>query len=65
MKGFLLAVALIGGAFYLIHSSGSSKGAGKFYESANGVPIEVTPSNVDWTVTHNEAPVLAYFWAPW
>ena len=65
MKGFLLAVALIGGAVYWINQSSPKPGAAKFYESATGQAIEVTSSNVDWTVTHNEAPVLAYFWAPW
>lgn len=65
MKGFLLAVVLLGGVFYLIRQSEPKLGSGEFYESATGMAVEVTPSNADWVVTHNDAPVLAYFWAPW
>jgi thioredoxin-like negative regulator of GroEL len=65
MKGFLIAVVLIGGAFYWLEKGGSANGGGGSYASATGVAVEVTPDNFDYTVTHNEAPVLAYFWASW
>ena len=65
MKGFFIAVALIGGAFYWLENGGSATGGGAPYASATGVPVQVTPQNFDYTVTHNEAPVLAYFWAGW
>ena len=66
MKGLLLAMALLGGAFYFIHQNNPANGkTGQVYASATGEAIEATTSNYDFMVTHNEAPVLAYFWAPW
>ena len=63
MKGLLLSMLLLGGAFYLISES-APKGSGEFFASASGEAIEVTAANYAYKVTHNEAPVLAYFWSP-
>ena len=65
MKGFLLAVALLGGVVYLIHQSDPAEASGASYATANGVPMTVTADTFDHDVKHNEAPVLAYFWATW
>ena len=58
-------MALIGGAVYLLDQIDSADASGGNYPSADGEVVEVTPANFDYTVTHNEAPVLAYFWATW
>lgn len=66
MKGFLLALALLSGVFYLVYKSNpANAGGGQLYGSATGEPIDVTPGNFDYAVAQNQAPVLAYFWAPW
>ena len=65
VKGFLLSMVFLGGIFFFLKKSDSSSGIEEYYASANGVPMEVTPENVDYTVTYNEAPVIAYFWASW
>ncbi|MFT5110536.1 MAG: thioredoxin-like negative regulator of GroEL [Verrucomicrobiales bacterium] len=65
MKGFLLSIAILGGVFYFLNEGSSSSDAGKVYASATGAAVEVTPSNADYMVAHAEAPVIAYFWAPW
>ncbi len=66
MKGFLLSVAILGGVFYfLVHEGNSSSDAGKVYASATGQVVAITPGNADYMVSHSEAPVIAYFWAPW
>jgi len=63
MKGLLLSILLLGGAFYMISKS-APNGRGEFFASATGEAIEVTAANYDFKVTHSEAPVLAYFWSP-
>ena len=63
MKGFLLALALLGGAFYFIHDS-APKGKGEYFASATGEAIEITPANYEFKVAASEAPVLAYYWSP-
>ncbi len=63
MKGLLLSILLLGGAFYLISES-APKGKGEFFASATGEVIEVTAANYAYEVKHNEAPLLAYYWSP-
>jgi len=61
-KGFLLAVAAIGGIFYfLTQSDPASKGGSG---AGEGI-IEISPANYDLLVGNNSEPVLAYFWAEW
>ena len=64
MKGFLLSILVLVAAFYFIHQS-DSKGGGEYYAAATGQAFEVTAETYDHMVTHSEAPVLAYYWAPW
>lgn len=65
MKGFLMALSILGVVFYVVHQSNPASKGGQSYGSGTGEAIVVTPSNFDLTVVSNPGPVLAYFWAPW
>lgn len=62
-KGLVIALAAIGGLFYVLYQSDPAvsrgvKGSGK------GI-VEITPSNFEHEVMGSSRPVLAYFWASW
>jgi len=72
MKGFLIAVLLIGGFVFFVYKNdparagSSSGGAGNLFSpQANGKVAKVTPSDYESKVVNSQGPVLAYFWAPW
>ncbi|MEZ5323564.1 MAG: hypothetical protein R3F19_00640 [Verrucomicrobiales bacterium] len=66
MKGFLLALSILGVVFYFVHQSNpANRGGGGAAFVGNGSAIEITPGNFESVVVQNSAPVLAYFWAPW